>query len=337
MGTKGSKNTPITARVSTGLFNKKKGVQEPLLSVGPAGVSGNNQTRDISSPSKMKGYSMKASPFKQNKVGINVLTKEQTGSTFEKGDEIKEDVYDTGKSLKGLSQEQLDWRTNEIKKLGGIDQYHAKYGSKTKGKKTGSQVGTGTFKTDKEIPGKITESNEFTANKTRDKGDAQTALDRRNVIRSGKVGARTEKAAQRKTDRGLRRSGAIDPSTIKKDKDGKVIEGSGKKYNKRDQRLARNATQDATNLKISQNVVKGAKNQSDQNIGPRSNKDVLNAERDMSLSDVGGKAAQDEVIKASGVSSSKPINFSALANTDNNSDASNFFKKKTPIKKKYFK
>ena len=50
-----SKNTPITARVSTGLFNKKKGVSEPLLNVGKAGVHGNNQTRDIPSPSKMKG------------------------------------------------------------------------------------------------------------------------------------------------------------------------------------------------------------------------------------------------------------------------------------------
>ena len=63
-----SKNTPITARVSTGLFNKKKGVSEPLLNVGKAGVHGNNQTRDIPSPSKMKGYAMKSSPFKQKMI-----------------------------------------------------------------------------------------------------------------------------------------------------------------------------------------------------------------------------------------------------------------------------
>ena len=63
-----SKNTPITARVSTGLFNKKKGVTEPLLNVGKAGVHGNNQTRDIPSPSKIKGYAMKSSPFKQKMV-----------------------------------------------------------------------------------------------------------------------------------------------------------------------------------------------------------------------------------------------------------------------------
>ena len=318
MGIKGSKNTPITARVSTGLFNKKKGVKEPLLNVGPAGVNGSNQTKDIPSPSKMRGYAMKASPAKQEKIGINVLTKEQTGSTFEKGEENQKDVYDTGKSLKGLNQEQLDWRTNKIKELGGIDQYHAKYGSKTEGKKTGGKVGDGTFKPDKEIKGETKESNKFTANKTRDKGDAQTALERRNVIRSGKVAARTEKAAQRKEDRNER------------------IAGTNTKT-KKEQRLARNATQDAYNKKISQNVMKGVESQSAQNIAPGSNKNVKNDERNMTLPDVGGKAAQDDVIKEGGVSSSKPINFSALGKTDDTSDAANFFKKKTPIKKKYFK
>ena len=64
MGTQGKKNTPITARVNAGLFNQKKGITEPLLNVGPAGVYGNNQTRDIPSPSKMRGYA-KRSPLKQ--------------------------------------------------------------------------------------------------------------------------------------------------------------------------------------------------------------------------------------------------------------------------------
>jgi hypothetical protein len=50
------------------------------------------------------------------------------------GGTIDETVYTTGKSLEGLNQEQLDWRTNEIEKLGGIDAYHTKYGSKEKGK-----------------------------------------------------------------------------------------------------------------------------------------------------------------------------------------------------------
>lgn len=294
METKGKKNTPITARVSTGLFNKKKGVQEPLLDVGPAGVSGNNQTRDISSPSKMKGYSMKASPFKQ--VGVNVLTKEQTGSTSEKGDEIKKTVKYTDLPEDIRKQAKAD----NLKKFGTLNPTAAGLADNT--------VGTGTYKPDKEIPGKITESNEFTANKTRDKGDAQTALDRRNVIRAGKVAARTEKAAQRKIDRLDRK------------------EGKNTKTKKK-QRLERKRTQAESNREVSQNVVKGVKNQSDQNIGPRSNKDVLSTERNMSLSDVGGKTAQDEVIKAGEV---KKPQGPPKKTTD-------FFKKKTPLKMKYFK
>lgn len=60
-------NTPITARISKGLFGKSSSkVTEPLLNVGPAGVSGNNQTKDIPSPSKMKSaFKMMSSPFKQ--------------------------------------------------------------------------------------------------------------------------------------------------------------------------------------------------------------------------------------------------------------------------------
>lgn len=47
-------NTPITARVNKGLFGKKSlSTTEPLLNVGAAGVSGNNQTRDIPSPTKI--------------------------------------------------------------------------------------------------------------------------------------------------------------------------------------------------------------------------------------------------------------------------------------------
>ena len=76
MGTKGKKNTPITARVNAGLFNQKKGITEPLLNVGPAGVYGDNQTKDIPSPSKKRGYSMAKkkvdSPIKQ--VNTNVIT-----------------------------------------------------------------------------------------------------------------------------------------------------------------------------------------------------------------------------------------------------------------------
>jgi len=78
MGTQGKKNTPITARVNAGLFNQKKGITEPLLNVGPAGVYGDNQTKDIPSPSKMRGYA-KRSPFKQKNEGDVTVKKEIKG------------------------------------------------------------------------------------------------------------------------------------------------------------------------------------------------------------------------------------------------------------------
>jgi hypothetical protein len=55
------KNTPITSRVNKGQASKTK---EPLLNVGPAGVNGNNKTRDIKSPATKRGYAM-SSPFKK--------------------------------------------------------------------------------------------------------------------------------------------------------------------------------------------------------------------------------------------------------------------------------
>ena len=65
----------------------------------------------------------------------NLATQTDVTSSFSvPGGNIDETVYTTGKSLEGLTQEQLDWRTNEIERLGGIDAYHRKYGSKEKGK-----------------------------------------------------------------------------------------------------------------------------------------------------------------------------------------------------------
>jgi hypothetical protein len=59
------KNTPITSKVSKGQASKTK---EPLLNVGPAGVNGNNKTRDVKSPATKKGYAM-SSPFKKTGDG----------------------------------------------------------------------------------------------------------------------------------------------------------------------------------------------------------------------------------------------------------------------------
>lgn len=61
----------------------------------------------------------------------NVL---EASADITKNKNQKKTIYSTGKSLKGLTDEQLKWRENEIKRLGGIDAYHEKYGDPKKGK-----------------------------------------------------------------------------------------------------------------------------------------------------------------------------------------------------------
>ena len=274
MGTKGKKNTPITARINSGLFNQKKSVTEPLLNVGPAGVHGNNKTKDIPSPSKMRGYA-KRSPLQKTpnleptKVGINML------KTITAPDTIEEVAgtpgtsnYDAAVAAEGTKIVDPKNITQEMTDKANKKRADAKAADAAAAKPKKVVV-----------KGKTSSSNEFTANKTRDKGDAQTSLERRNVIRSGKVAARTEKAAQRKIDKLDRKEGKTTKT-------------------KKEQRLERKRTQAESNREVSQNAVKGAKNQSAQNISSRSDKDVFSDERDMTLSEVGGKAAQDDAIKA---------------------------------------
>ena len=67
----------------------------------------------------------------------------------------------------------------------------------------------------------------------------------------------------------------------------------------------------------------------------------------MKLSDVGGKTAQDKAIKEGSVNSSKAINFAEIAKTKATDTEKlsgvlpkktpDFFKKKSPLKMKYFK
>ena len=300
MGTKGSKNTPITARISTGLFNQKKGVKEPLLDVGPAGVRGNNQTRDIPSPSKMRGFTMKASPFKQKAELKDPVVTKSTKTDIEILDPVKTDVK-RNKTYNDMRKEGASEETiNEAKA------YNADPANKGKKK---DQVNSGK-KTEKCPEGskkvngkcqKITVSKTQKTSLTKDKGDAQTSLDRRNTVRSGKHTARTKKAAQRKVDRNNRRTEAIDPSTIKKDKDGKAIEGSGKKYNKRDQRLKRQGQQAKDNLAVSTNENESVKRQSKQNISAKGNKNVKSKSRVVDSSD------QSDAISIAGISNFSPV------------------------------
>jgi hypothetical protein len=271
MGIKGSKNTPITARINTGLFNQKKGVKEPLLDVGPAGVSGNNQTRDISSPSKMRGYSMKASPFKQKAELKDPVKTETTKQDIKILDPVvtKNTRIKTAKDV-GVSQDKVN--AYNLKKFGTVNP--------TKDGKANNKIETGgeTSKCpegSKKVNGKcqkITVSKTQKTSLTKDKGDAQSSLDRRNTVRSGKHTARTKKAAQRKIDRNNRQTGAINPDT-------------GKKYDKKSQRLKRQGQQAKDNLAVSTNENESVKRQSKQNISAKGNKNVKSKSRVVDSSD----------------------------------------------------
>jgi hypothetical protein len=102
-----------------------------------------------------------------------------------------ETIYSTGKTLEGLTPEQLAWRENEIKKLGGIDEYHKKYGDPKKGK--ARQV---------ETPGDPPDSNtdsDFKIDQEQVKG--QENFDLRQDIRQEKVLNRLDRQAERREDR----------------------------------------------------------------------------------------------------------------------------------------
>ncbi len=265
MGIKGSKNTPITARINTGLFNQKKGVKEPLLDVGPAGVYGNNQTKDIPSPSKIRGYSMKASPFKQKAELKDPVVTKSTKTDIEVLDPVKTDVK-RNKTYNDMRKEGASEETINKAKAHNADP--ANKGEKKKqvnsGKKT-EKCPEGSTKVGGKCQ-KIKKTETKKTSLTKDKGDAQTSLDRRNTVRSGKHTARTKKAAQRKIDR-------IDRKTGKTTK------------TRKEQRLARNKTQAEDNLAVSTGENESVKRQSKQNISAKGNGNVKSKSRVVDSSD----------------------------------------------------
>ena len=117
-----------------------------------------------------------------------------------------ETIYDTGKSLKGLTPEQLAWRDNEIKKLGGIDAYHRKYGDPKRGK--ARQVN---ILGDKP---KETKTSDFEIDQEQVKG--QTNLDLRQDIRQEKILNRLERQAERRQDRFERKGLSKDAKKTKR-------------------------------------------------------------------------------------------------------------------------
>ena len=350
-------NKPITARVKSGMFKTK----EPLLNVGPAGVDGNNTTRTMPSPSKMKGYKMKSSPFKQNAItdaekeneatiemssekdnaGVKantVITKETPDSPGADAVNVTTnyDELQAGKIDKGPDYEPPAAETaranKEIEDAKAKDKALSTPGTKgTKGKTT-TKKGTS----------KIYEES---------KGQAQSAYDRRNNARAGR---RTDREVNR-ASRKLGKYGTYDQEgkfTQRKDLSQREIRKLG---------VARNALDRAG--KESENVQQ----QSLQNVGGFSEKEVKNVDRRKTKGSYTPEEQAnmpDEVRNKTSFSKFKakketmdPISFTPMskkelsAGLESRGEApkekqssfeksvmdSPFFKKKSPMKMNYFK
>jgi hypothetical protein len=351
-------NTPITARISKGLFGKSSNkVTEPLLNVGPAGVSGNNQTKDVPSPSKMKSvFKMMSSPFKQTdtekKPKVTVensdgpTAKVSVGVAGQKG---TPPIMETGSAGKSISEsyvpnENAWWRSrtpkqkaeHNVKKRAELAAADAA-ASSSAGKEREVVPGT------PDKPGEVIQKELY----MRDKGDAQTALDRRDVIRSGKVAARQTKRAEINVGKAEAEISGLKGK--EKRKDAKTVKNTAK------------LNQATTNLAVAQGQATGAKAQSEQNIKGTSTKDVYGKQRLVGKGDEttatqesrirdevaanatanGSKATKSafdntfkkEVVKESDKFSTEAKKVKTVAEKKDNG----FFAKKSPMKLKYFK
>lgn len=271
-------NKPITARVKSGMFKTK----EPLLNVGPAGVDGNNTTRTMPSPSKMKGYKMKSSPFKQstdnaetsanteNKATIEMSSEQdnagvkantnQENTVIEKGKEGKAAV--PGKVIKastercGIEVPMSDPRCIKYNKMTPeeIKKSEVKQGLREEGTPAVDGTPDEVVKTNKKGTSKIYEQSE---------GRAQSAYDRRNNARAG-----------RRTDREVNRASRKLGKYGTYDQDGKFTQRENLSQREiRKLGIARKALDRAD--KESENVQQ----QSLQNVGGFSGEKVRNIDR----------------------------------------------------------
>ena len=185
-------NKPITARVKSGMFKTK----EPLLNVGPAGVDGNNKTRTMPSPSKMKGYSMKSSPFKQE---VNAADKAlETQDSYEQYKDGKVILGNKTKVIKpGAVSTGEEIMKTEIRKPITTAEGNAAYEALSQAERDAQdkrykdrkenqiQVGTGTFKPGTQEPPTEVETDNQVVAKIARTGQTQQAYESRNNIRRG--------------------------------------------------------------------------------------------------------------------------------------------------------
>jgi len=302
-------NKPITARVKSGMFKTK----EPLLNVGPAGVDGNNKTRTMPSPSKMKGYTMKSSPFKQesqaeknvnealnkelqvNKKGnvqVANTTIQKEPDTVEKGSEKRRTILYT------------DLDPSQRKAARAFNQ--EKYGTDnpTAEGLTDNTMGTGEFNEDKIVKGKETKKLTLTDLKRKNEGDAQDAYDRRQTIRASKVTGRQKKRQAIKSGRLTDKLAGIDK------------EKNPGKY----RRIKAKLDQATDRLGVATSESENVANQSRQNIKAGSTRSTRGKALDVGVEEFNlPTGTQDQITTPA-----------EMKNTG-------FFKKKSPMKMNYFK
>ena len=311
-------NKPITARVKSGMFKTK----EPLLNVGPAGVDGNNKTRTMPSPSKMKGYAMKSSPFKQAETGdtnaADKALKNSKNAQYRVGPNGELSARSTTTVVTPGEDTFVEGTPDVVTKkpyVGAANdacsaQYIAANGNAACDKYKGlsqevkDEANTTTVKgtPDKTVKGKDTETEVPSDKKIYRKveGRASSAYATRNNLRKAKVAARNEKKYQRKEDRAARRD---DP-----------------KISAKDQRRARKKKQAEDVNKVAKSEMLNATTQSAQG---QSAFDTSQKTRLKDVEDSAGSLTRDEQKNAGeGVAKMK--------NTG-------FFKKKSPMKMNYFK
>jgi hypothetical protein len=331
------KNTPITARVKSGMFKTR----EPLLNVGPAGVDGNNKTRTMPSPSKMKGYSMKSSPFKE-------LTEAEKSAETE-----NKKTLQTGKDNSGVSSQSTTTVTSagdivkgkEITKTGikkptttaeGDAAYAALTPEQRKAqddryrarKENQIQVKTGTFEPDTVGPDKETKVNTNTDLYRKSTGKAQSAYDRRNNLRAN---TRANRGVN-KNERKLGKYGSFNAAGEFTQKDN---------LSQKELRKMRGAK---SKLSFAKQEVENTNAQSKQNVGGFSKANVRNKDQRATMGDYDLKTEQPGMSTLSGKSKSFS-NINTSPNTEIGftpaeqklSKSGGLFKKAGPLKKGYFK
>jgi len=286
--------------------------KEPLLNVGPAGVDGNNTTRTMPSPSKMKGYKMKSSPFKQAKTTDDIVTEAINDQITDQGislgtttTTVTPDTEGTaGKDavpgkvtgqMPGGKMSGAEWKNylaNEsAEKKAARHKREEDAGVREKG--TDAVAGTPGTDGDKDVKKKAI------IEKVARTGEASSAYATRNNLRKAKVAARNAKKYQRKQDRADRRK---DPTLDAKK-----------------QRQARKEAAAQEIKKVADSELRNSQIQSKQGkYGFGNNKDIV-------LDDVnvqqGEKTDKRQRELGTPVEMNKP----------------GFFKKKSPMKMNYFK